>query len=776
MDGDERRRFLQDACGSDEELRREVESLLHHDRTETILPQHRPPDGAAPASGSFWQRQGRLLDAVEGAMTALARKLLATRLRRLISVLLLLAVMGGVGLWSFTRMRESLENSVRSDLRALLDAETAALTLWIDEKKIDVQTWAEHPQIVEQARALASLEEGRVPTPERLADSPDLTAFRRTLRRHNERRDYVEYVLVDGEGRIVAAADDDHLGNRLNAAGRQVVSPVFRGRSLVTKPYREGSLTAAPNDLLGGPIVWALAPVTDQDGQVLAALGFGMPADRGFTSVLSVGRMGESGESFAFDADGMMLSETRFTQQLRDLGLIPNHPDSRAVLAVRLVDPGRTLSADARSQEQPTDAEFTALVRAAVDSRGDSEATTQGEILAPYRDYRGVDVVGAWTWLPEYDFGVATEIAAEEAFAPLRTPVIAFWIRFGVAAAAFAALLAAAVRLVFLRQELGVVRQLGKYALLRKIGEGGMGVVYLARHVLLKRPTAVKLLRPEVMSADAERRFEREVRLASGLTHPNTVEIYDFGRTDDGLLYFSMEYVPGVTIQQLVQLDGPVPSGRTVAILKQVCGSLREAHSLGLVHRDVKPSNLILSNLGRVADTVKVVDFGLAKPIEAGEDMAITSPSLIPGTPLYIAPERLQDPTAVDVRSDVYSLGAVAYFLVTGREVFEGRSRLEVVHQTLTAQPAPPSDLIETVIPTELERLILDCLAKDPDDRPQDVAELAGRLESVAVSDWSEDQSAAWWRQHAERLDVVDEESPSADDSTRSDDTTSQQT
>ena len=268
-----------------------------------------------------------------------------------------------------------------------------------------------------------------------------------------------------------------------------------------------------------------------------------------------------------------------------------------------------------------------------------------------------------------------------------------------------------------LRAEVAKIRQLGQYTLEQKIGEGGMGAVYRARHAFLRRPTAIKLLPPEKAGEDNIRRFEREVQLTASLSHPNTVAIFDYGRTSRGVFYCAMEYLDGINLDQLVRLEGPQPAGRVVRILQQVSGALAEAHGIGLIHRDVKPANIILCQRGGLPDVAKVVDFGLVKRIEvepSDSTTAVTAANVLVGTPLYMAPEALKGEGTVDARSDLYALGAVAYFLLTGTPVFQARTVLEVFAHHLSTPPETPSVRLGRPIDPDLERLVLQCLAKSP--------------------------------------------------------------
>ncbi|HEX9188470.1 MAG TPA: serine/threonine-protein kinase [Vicinamibacteria bacterium] len=294
-----------------------------------------------------------------------------------------------------------------------------------------------------------------------------------------------------------------------------------------------------------------------------------------------------------------------------------------------------------------------------------------------------------------------------------------------------------------LRREVRHARQLGQYTLEEKLGEGGMGVVYRARHAMLRRPTAVKLLRPERMGEAGLRRFEREVQLTASLSHPNTVTVFDYGRTPDGVFYYAMELLDGLGLDRLVETDGPQPPARVVHVLRQVLGALAEAHGIGLVHRDVKPGNVILCERGGLADVAKVVDFGLVKDLEA--EAGASHDATLVGTPLYLAPEAIRAPVA-DARSDLYSTGAVAYFLLTGRHVFEGRTIIEICGHHLHTEPTPPSERLGRPVPPALEAWVLDCLEKDPARRPASAAEAAARLERCGtVGDWSQEEARAWW-------------------------------
>jgi len=304
-----------------------------------------------------------------------------------------------------------------------------------------------------------------------------------------------------------------------------------------------------------------------------------------------------------------------------------------------------------------------------------------------------------------------------------------------------------------LGQEVAKARAMGSYQLGELLGRGGMGEVYHARHRMLARPAAIKLIRPAMLGGTdpaaaqlAVARFRREAETAASLRSPHTVELYDFGVTDDKTLYFVMELLEGLTLESLVRRHGALPAGRAVHILRQVCASLEEAHVRGLVHRDIKPANVHVGRVGLVYDFVKVLDFGLVKPISEGtmEHSLATQGGLVIGTPGYMAPEMALS-AQVDGRADLYSVGCVAYYLLTGRQVFEGDTVMKVFAQHLQATPTPPSQRAPHTVPPDLERIVLSCLAKKPEDRPRSAAALDQQLAAADVEAWSDDDARRWW-------------------------------
>ncbi|MDB4934688.1 MAG: serine/threonine kinase [Labilithrix sp.] len=333
------------------------------------------------------------------------------------------------------------------------------------------------------------------------------------------------------------------------------------------------------------------------------------------------------------------------------------------------------------------------------------------------------------------------------------------------------ALVTIASRVIYgLRREVREAQKLGQYTLLEKLGEGGMGQVFRARHAMLRRPTAVKLLHPDrIGGAEDLARFEREVQLTAQLSHPNVVTVFDYGRTPDGVFYYAMELLDGQNLEDVVARSGAMSAARAVHVVTQVASALAEAHAVGLIHRDIKPANIILSARGSMLDVAKVVDFGLVKQLgEAAEEVIgkdgsvdgrsshVSKTGTILGTPMYLAPEAMSAPGALDGRADLYALGAVAYFLLTGTVVFGGESVAEACRHHLHTTPEAPSARLRSLrgdadIPADVEAIVLRCLAKSPADRPASAKDLVEALRSCSVAEWTDADARAAWASAARR-------------------------
>jgi serine/threonine-protein kinase len=302
--------------------------------------------------------------------------------------------------------------------------------------------------------------------------------------------------------------------------------------------------------------------------------------------------------------------------------------------------------------------------------------------------------------------------------------------------------------------EASTAQELGSYRLVSRIGEGGMGEVWKATHLMLARAAAIKLVKPAAVSDSARqadmfaKRFRREANAIAGLQSPHTVYLYDFGISQDGRFYYVMELLDGISLQTLVAIFGPQPAPRVAAILQQICRSLEEAHAQGLIHRDLKPSNVMLCRVALTHDFVKVLDFGLAKSIARDDVSQLTMEGVATGTPGYIAPEVALGQAAIDGRADIYALGCVAYFLLTGTLVFPDPNPVSMALKHVQQPPDPPSQRTELPIPAALERIVMHCLEKSAAARPATARELLGQLDACGLPPWTESAADAWWERH----------------------------
>jgi hypothetical protein len=703
----ERSDFLHTVCGTDETLREEVESLLAHHDSRTITPPRSTSSNAqsAPVT-SVESSLGRL---VPGRL----RPANKDRYRASLAALALALILAAVGYWLNAAIERSLRENLAGQLQATLESNIAAVTNWLELQRHDVRQWAGHPQLRENFPALvelaqqtdASLDDLRASQPHH-----DTLKLLLPLLKSDEVR------AVNGTDRVglLVLTSRDTLQERyqLTEQGRKVIAPVFLGQTILLPPTL--GRTLVENEIPGivdVPIILVGSPVKDAQGHVIGGLFASIESGREFARLLSLGRAGAHGDNVAFGPRGEILS---FQSQ-------GGRERSKRPLA------------DVAAQAMAAEDHFH------IDLDG-------------YVNDRGVQVVGAAKWLDDYGFGVVSDVEYATAYAPLRHLRQAFGSVFGLLVLASAAAYVSSLSAIRLQREVGAARQLGQYRLTQLIGEGGMGKVYKAHHALLRRPSAIKILDGGQADARTIARFEREVQLASSLTHPNTVEIYDYGRTEEGIFYYAMEYLPGITLDQLVKRHGPVGTPRMLFIFRQILASLTEAHELGLVHRDIKPANIILCRRGGQWDFVKVVDFGLAKDLSFKLSPQITQTGIISGTPLYIAPECLDDPGNCSIRSDIYALGVVGFYLLAGRDLFVGDNPFHLFQQISQDSPPRVSDIIGSV-PPELDDLISRCVAKSPAARPASTREMLAVLEPLAATHlWTEDDAQNWWQKHEAQI------------------------
>lgn len=651
-------------------------------------------------------------------------------------------------------IKSSIEGSLRSELTTLIHIEKSMLEKWFGHQQANAVATATGPEIRSHIVKLLSLHEdldsGKTSNNMDGSISEQIAEVGRRihglLQPNMSAHNFAGYIVVDRDQKIIAAQTKEIVGQVIPQYSPFVSKVLSDGTSTVSVPFasvvllrdRDGSMRAQV------PTMFAVAPIRDENFQPIAVLGLRIQPEREFTEILQLGRFGETGETYAVNKQGLLVSNSRFDEQLMLAGLIPDVDGAASILNVHLRDPGGDLLSGFRPKVRRNDLPLTFSCKEVLGG-------TTGVSLDGHRDYRGVPTVSAWTWLPKYEIGIITEIDAAEAFQPLT---ILRW----VFSSLFVLLIATAIAIfVFTiivskmqkeaREAAIEAKELGQYRLETLLGTGAMGIVYKGHHAMMRRPTAIKLLKSENVSPAAIERFEHEVQITCQLNNPNTIAIYDYGRTPEGVFYYAMEYLDGINLQCLVDRYGPQPAGRVISILKQICSSLYEAHTLGLVHRDIKPANIMLNRRGGECDVVKVLDFGLVRSLE--DDSSNEANRGMTGTPMYMSPEAIQSPKSVDVRSDIYSLGAVGYFLLTGHSLFQATSLGELFQHHIDSNPLPPSKRMQMVIDPQLEAAIMACLEKNRANRPQTAKDLAIKLELVpTVDDWCREKAEAWWLQH----------------------------
>ncbi|MEW4564971.1 serine/threonine-protein kinase [Bremerella sp. JC770] len=769
--GAAREAFLDDTCGTDQVLRKLVEDKIRPRPVGTLVPEQvdlsatelAPP----PSKHSLHPRQGITSRYLPG--TSLLVQVWASRLYRTIAIVSLVLLIILLGIGSRYLVWNELRKVREQEFTALLAADVQALTSWIETRKEHVAVVSKDEDVREAILSLVKKKHEQGDNYSAKDIQPELDFFRDRFPKFtrplseigqfvaendpialDERDEPIEehpglipdegvYFVASPAGVILASTQEEVINQRITGSRRmEILSDAFENKTGFVPPMRPEHEMTIPGARPDVAFTWVFQPIFEDSDTPSAILCFGYFSVGNFTKSLISARTGQTGEAYAFDANGLMLTESRFTKDLWRMGILPEGEPSRANLMLR--------PPFAMQHPNPVNHNrFTRLIGEAIAEH--NRGVTSDVMMDRYINYRGHYVVGAWQWIDEYNFGVAYETESHEAFRPF-TYIAYTQYALLLLVASFAGLAYyAASSLVQMRRTIGEHTVVGSYELLRKIGEGGMGQVYLARHQMLKRPTAVKLMRPEQTDASLLKRFEREVQLSSRLKHPNTVEIYDYGKTPDEVFYYAMEYLDGITLEVLVRQYGWQPVSRTLWVMRQVAASLREAHQSGLIHRDIKPLNIMLCRVGGEYDVAKVLDFGLVKNLSADPGATlVTNTTEISGTPMYIPPERVKNPTQADPRVDIYALGATVYFMLTGQTIFNAASAVDVLVQIVTKPIPSVKDASDRIIPDALQDLISRCLAKDPKDRPQTAEEVLKEVEKLLDDfPWTQQDAEDWW-------------------------------
>ena len=652
-----------------------------------------------------------------------------------------------VGFFVRHAIETTIKGNVSSGLQTLVELESEMLVKWFAVQESTAESLANDSQVRQTVYKLLESPEAGSP-PAVAADSELHRQLATELAPALAAHDFSGFLLTDNRKRILSSSHASLIGQSGIDEYDRFLDRALEGETFVSTPFPSVVMLKNSNGQtrIGVPTMYVCAPVRDAAFQVVGVLALQIPPDREFTEILQLGRIGSSGECYAFDSAGVMISNSRFDEDLILLGLLPDQAGSRSMLQLLVRDPGDDMTKGFRPSVRRSQLPLTKMAAAAT-------AGQNGVDVDGYRDYRGVPVIGAWTWMPKYEIGVAMEVEVAQAFRPLvilQRAFLAIYTLLILSAIAIFVFTLIVARLQRQAREAVIeAQQLGQYTLEQKLGEGGMGVVYKGRHSMLRRPTAIKLLHADKVNEISIARFEREVQITCQLNHPNTIAIYDYGRTPEGVFYYAMEYLDGIDLQQLVNQYGPQPESRVIHILTQICGSLFEAHSNGLVHRDVKPANVMLNRRGCQPDLVKVLDFGLVKAIDQDDRQRRSEDGMLTGTPLYMSPEAIQAPMTVDSSTDIYAVGAIGYFLLTGKPVFEADGIAELLQKHLEESPVLPSKRSKITVSAQLEDAIMSCLEKTRAKRPQTARDLELKLSRCkAAEQWTIEEGDRWWGRH----------------------------
>ncbi len=636
---------------------------------------------------------------------------------------------------------QAAESAIAASSGAMAAAEVTQL---LERELASIQSWAKDPRVRENALELVELSREYDDAPgtelsEALLQAEQSEKLRSAILELAD-TEAIAFEIWNRSGNTLAtwSAGAKEMGVSISLSHVEPLSRVMRGESVFIGPERVDPKTGVADESMP-PILAAIVPLRNESQRVEAALMVrGRDLYDRLDAVFDACRARSGGDYYLVSDGGVMMSSSPLARQLASSGLLAAAADDLAT-RLRVSDPGtgRSSATLAERLGQPlTTAAASVLMR------------TTGTSQEPYRNYAGQRVNGSWHWLETIGMGVVVERDYHAAMVPARE---LYW--------SLAGLAILVSSMVWGASYVGSQRTtsdedpdpLVQYEIGEPLGTGGMGVVFRAKHRHLGRPTALKVLRQDRQEPDDLLRFDREARVAAALDSPHIVTVYDYGRTADGEFFTAMQLLRGLTLYEVVARSGALPIGRVLFILRQVCDAVIDAHDAGLLHRDIKPQNIMLSLDASVGDWAVVFDFGLAKPLHPIKGMYQTSEAIWAGTPMYMAPERFRDPTVMDLRSDIYSLGCVAYFLLTGRPPFSECDPESLFALILSHEPISLQTQLSEPVPESVEQLVRRCMAKDATLRFQSAQQFAGSLDALRNEfPWSTEQARRWWKAHGE--------------------------
>ncbi len=739
-------------CGSNTELKENVLELyaeIVNDKEE--LPEQKYTDEKGTTKLSRINvEHGFLKTKIIGGWTKL---LFGNKKKRLITIILLLLLLFGFAYTTRNQFRKEVLESEKEAKQAILNTQLELLQQWISNKMDMVSDVASDKDFVQAAYLLDSLVESVAGYDsfknEKLVE-PIFKIFKEKKEKYklqslsviNRREPVYMFLLeeyIDGTQKVF-------YNVQMGKAVYDYFLDLQKGNPTFIPPVHDIDRFAELDTTLSeGTYCTFCCPVYRND-KIIAFAFADYLAKNEFSSILRTAHHGKSSESYAFDIEGHMISSSRFTKDLQKTSLLNYDTTKTTIYHIELRDPGVDVTKGDEPKGSRIEQPYTKIFEQARNSVLSNDTVLQGAIINPYNDYRGIKVIGAWKWLPKYDFGLIAEEDAAEALATLKSFDKVFVIFFVIILILSFLLYNSNVRIVKFGNKIEDFGKLGQYLLKEKIGEGGFGQVYKAEHTFLKTPVAIKLLKKEFSESDILTRFEKEVKVTSSLAHPNTIRVFDYGTSENGQFYYVMEYLNGITLDRIVSNEKVFPVNRTIYILLHTCYSLQEAHKKGLVHRDIKPGNIMLCNQGGAYDVVKVLDFGLVKNVDAGMSQQ-TQMNRIGGTPMFMAPERIRDPFNADQRVDIYAVGALGLYVLSGQYIVELISQ-----KMLSGQETLQSNFKERLIdrddvPEELRKLLTASINFAPEKRPDSIGFLIDELEELNKKyPWSKTEAQNWWK------------------------------
>ena len=664
-----------------------------------------------------------------------------------------------IGWWTFQQVASAQRAAIQNELSGLVNSVTLSTVSFLNDRARLVESWSRQPAIRQSIIELVEIAKQDDAT-EALKKASQTELIRQQLQELSG-FEGVKYMVWDLSQITLASWREDRsdVGQLIPQSGAAALSNVWRNNTVLYGPgdlhqielpetgFKEAS--AKTGDVLAArkPVMVNIVPIRDARDKVVAALmvrGIQMfdDFDKMFREASTVSGL----DVYAIDRREVMLTNSPVAVRAANI-LELETPMNQIASKLRVSDPGFAIRpsniGEIRRSTMP-------LTYAAAGAMGGREGVRTDE----YLNYSGVPVLGAWRWSEKWEVGVIVEHNSKTAFAPTRI------VRFGfLLLGALLTLTAFAAASQIAKQTSRAhasIHPLSRYELISELGSGGMGVVYRAKHRQLGRDTALKVLRSDRQNKEDRLRFDREAKLAAKLSNPHSVMIYDYGRSEEGAAFCVMEYLQGITLYEVVMRSGFQSVGRTLFILRQICESLGEAHATGLMHRDIKPQNVMLSLDKSVGDWAVVFDFGLAKPLHPDGSSYQTSETVWSGTPMYMSPERYRDPAGMDPRSDIYSLGCIAYFLLSGRPPYAECDPESLFALVLSEQPIGiPVHRGERISQSVLD-MVDRCMAKDANDRFKTIEELAAVLDELrAVYPWTTEQASQWWDVHGEDEVIV---------------------